>query len=747
MSRAIARPRSGMRRRAAKRGGGGAGRIVARIFKTLAVLLVFAVLLAVGIVAGIVASYSRNLPDINRMADYQPSRSTRVFSRNGITLASLYRENRVWLPIDKIPVRVRNAFIATEDAHFYQHHGVDFGGIARAAIADYRHQHLQGASTITQQLARRLFLTNEVTAARKIQEALLAMEIERYYTKDEILERYLNIMFFGAGAYGIEAAAHTYFGTGVNGLTLGQSAMLAGLLAAPSDYSPYVNMDHAKQRQRHVLLRMVDAGFITRAQAEQAERAPLGLLRERPQGLQSYRYPYFTTYVTHLLEQQFGTQATFEGGLQVYTTLDPTMQDIAQDAVTWGIDRAKAEGIGAHQGALVAIKPSTGEIVAMVGGATPFSLTNQFNRAWQAHRQPGSSFKAYVYTAEIDSGHPPTTIVEDTPVSYPMGDGTRWAPMDDDNRFLGAITLRYALTQSRNVVAVKLAQDLGIDRVVEYAHRMGVTAPLDPTLSLALGSSGVSPLDQAAGFATLANQGVHIPPSPIRLVRDSIGTPVIDNTFPQQSEVVSAGVAYVMTSMLQSVIKEGTGYPNAEIGRPAAGKTGTTSSFRDAWFVGYTPDLVAAVWIGNDDYSRMNESYGGNIPARIWARFMKKALEKVKPHDFVLPVGEVHKVRLCGTGKDEVFLAGTEPARTCGTPDDSSEPSTTIRRHRRAYVPAPLAPAVPIAKASLPRTPPSVAPLTPPPDVVGDGTAFVRVDEPAGAPAPPTAAPAPPAKR
>jgi penicillin-binding protein 1A len=732
LSRAIAR--AGVRRRPAKRGGG-AGRIVARIFKTLAVLILLAVLLLVGIVAGIVASYSRNLPDINRMADYQPSRATRVLARNGAPLANLYRENRTWVPVDRVPVMVRNAFIATEDRHFYQHHGVDFVGISRAALADYRHQQLQGASTITQQLARGLFLSNEVSYSRKIQEALLAMEIERYYTKDEILERYLNLIYFGAGAYGVEAAAHTYFGTDVGRLSLGQAAIIAGLPAAPSDYSPYVNLGHAKERQRHVLDRMVEAHFITRAQAENAERAPLRLLGERPQGLQSYRYPYFTTYVTHLLEAQFGTQATFEGGLQVNTTLDPALQDAAQDAVTWGIDRAKAEGIGAHQGALVAIKPSTGEILAMVGGATPFSLTNQFNRAWQAHRQPGSSFKAYVYTAEIDSGKPPTTIVEDTPVSYPMGDGTRWAPMDDDNRYLGAITLRYALAQSRNVVAVKLAQDLGIDKVVEYAHRMGVTAPLDPTLSLALGSSGVSPLDQAAGFATLANQGVHIPPSPIRMVRDAIGTPVLDNTYPQQNEVISAGVAYVMTSMLESVIKEGTGSPNAEIGRPAAGKTGTTSSFRDAWFVGYTPDLVAAVWIGNDDYTRMNESYGGNVPARIWARFMKKALANIKPHDFVLPVGEVHKVKLCGTGKDEVFLSGTEPLHTCGTPDDST-PYPRSRR-KRAYEPAPLAP-VPIAKAMLPRTPPAVTPLTPPPDVIGDGQTFVRLDGDA-TPAPPKA--------
>ena len=700
MSRAVARPRAGARRRPAK-GGGGAGRIVGRIVKTLAVLVLFAILLFVGIVAGIIASYSRNLPDINRMADYQPSRSTRVFARNGEMLANLYRENRTWIPIDKVPMPVRDAFIATEDAHFYQHHGVDFGGIARAALADYRHQQLQGASTITQQLARGLFLSNEVSYSRKIQEALLAIEIERYYTKDEILERYLNLIYFGAGAYGVEAAAHTYFGTDIGNLSLAQIAILAGLPAAPSDYSPYVNFAHARERQHHVLDRMVEAGFITRGQASAAEKAPLNLIGERPQGLQSYRFPYFTTYVAHLIESQFGSQATFEGGLQVYTTLDPAMQDAAQEAVTWGVDRAKAEGIGAHQGALVAIKPSTGEILAMVGGATPFSLKNQFNRAWQAHRQPGSSFKAYVYTAEIDAGFPPTTIVYDTPVSYPMGDGTRWAPMDDDNRFFGSITLRYALAQSRNVVAVKLAQGLGIDRVIEYAKRMGVTAPLDPTLSLALGSSGVSPLDQAAGFATLANQGVHIPPSPIKLVRDTLGTPVLDNTYPQQTEVVSAGVAYVMTSMLQSVIKEGTGYPNADIGRPAAGKTGTTSSFRDAWFVGFTPDLVAAVWIGNDNYSRMNESYGGNIPARIWARFMKRALAKTPPHDFTLPVGEVHKVKLCGSGKVEVFLVGTEPKQLCSVPDEGTP---APRSKPRADTGALAAPAVPIEPGA--NTPP-----------------------------------------
>jgi penicillin-binding protein 1A len=636
------------------------------VLRALALAVLFAGLLGCGVVAGIIASYSRNLPDISRMADYQPSRSTRVLARDGSQLASLFKENRVWIPIEQVPIRVRNAFVATEDRNFYQHHGVDLFGIARAALADWRHERFQGASTITQQLARRLFLSDEVTYARKIQEILLAIEIERYYTKNEILERYLNIIYFGAGAYGVEAASHTYFGTGVERLTIAQAALLAGLPAAPSDYSPFVNLDHAKQRQEHVLERMVASGFITREQEREELARPLGLIQERPAGLQSYKYPYFTTYVTHLLEAQFGTQATFEGGLQVYTTLDPHLQQFAEEAVNWGIGRAQNEGIGASQGALVALRPSTGEILAMVGGAGGFTLKNQFNRAWQSRRQPGSSFKAYVYTAAIDSGMTPITIMDDSPISYPMGDGTRWAPQDDDHRYLGAIPLRYALAQSRNVVAVRLAEKLGIDKVIEYAKRMGVKAPLEANLSLALGTSGVSPLDQAAGFATLANAGIHIDPSPIRVVRDAIGTAVLDNTYPQQIEVVSAGTAYIVTSMLQSVIKEGTGYPNADIGRPAAGKTGTTSDYRDAWFVGYTPDLVAAVWIGNDNYRRMNESYGGNIPARIWARFMKAALAKVPKHEFMLPGREVRKVTLCSTGRPEVFVAGTEPERVCG---------------------------------------------------------------------------------
>ena len=673
--------------------------IFGRIFSTLLSVVFLIALGAAGVVAGIIYSYSRNLPDINRMADFQPSRATRVYARDGELLATLYKQNRIWVPISKIPVQVRSAFVANEDHNFYLHHGIDFSGIARAAIADYRHEQFQGASTITQQLARALFLSNEVSLSRKVQEALLAMEIERYYTKDEILERYLNLIYFGSGAYGIEAAAHTYFGTSVSKLSLGQAAMLAGLPAAPSDYSPYVSMQGATERQQHVLERMVASDYITQGEANGALAEPLHLIGERLTGLQSYKYPYYTTYVTHILEQQFGTTAVNEGGLTVDTALDPHLQDLAQEAVKWGVGRAESEGINAHEEALVAIRPQTGEIVAMVGG-TGFTLANQFNRAWQALRQPGSSFKTYVYTAAIDSGMPPTATVADTPVSYPMGDGTQWTPMDDDFRFLGDVDLRYALAQSRNVVAVKLMQQIGVDRVIEYAHRMGVRAPLEANLSLALGSSVVSPLDQAAGYATLADQGIHIDPSPIRLVRDSFGSAVLDNRVPAEQEVVSAGTAYLVTSMLEGVIKEGTGFPNAEIGRPAAGKTGTTSNFRDAWFVGFTPDLVTAVWLGNDDYRQMSESFGGNVPARTWARFMKAALAKTPKHDFVYPSSEVRKLPYCGQAKKfEYFLAGTEPSG-CAYAGYAG-----ARKRTASVMDVPPAAAEPIAATAIPQKP------------------------------------------
>ena len=685
---------------------------------TLIALLII-VLFSAGLLAGMIAAYSRNLPDISRMADYQPESSTRIFARDGTLLASVYKENRTYVPLARIPLVMQEAVIANEDHNFYYHHGVDFGGILRAGFADLTHQEFQGASTITQQLARKLFLNDEVSLSRKIQEALLAMEIERYYTKDEILERYLNIVYLGSGAYGVDAAAHTYFGESVDKIDLAQAAMIAGVIAAPSDYSPFVNFALAKDRQSHVLDRMVDSGYITQAQANTAADAPLGLAKERAPGLQGYLYPYYTTYVIAQLEQLFGKQAVEEGGLQVYTALDPRMQDEAQEAVDWGLQRATSWGINAHEAALVAIRPSTGEIVAMVGGKG-FTLDNQFNRAWQARRQPGSSFKLYVYTTAIDSGMPENTMIDDSPVSYPMGDGTMWSPKDDDNSYMGEVTLRTGLALSRNIVAVKLADRIGLDKIIDYAHRMGITSTLEPDLSLALGSSVVSPLEQATGYATIADQGIHINPSAIRLVKDSLGNVVLDNQYPQATEVVSAGTAYIVTTMLEDVINHGTGYPNAIIGRPAAGKTGTTSDFRDAWFVGFTPDLVAAVWMGNDDYSRMNEAYGGGIPASIWARFMKAALATTPKHDFVMPADQVVKLASCSGGY-VYYLIGTQPSGGCTSPQTAQDESEAT--------------AAPVATDS-PTSPPSA-----PPNSIGDGTHYVPL-----APASATASPLPSAR-
>ena len=645
----------------------------------LIALIVCAViaLVGVGLVVGVLAVYGRDLPDISHLSDIEPAGTTTIYARDGTLLARLYDKDRVYVPITQIPQVMREAIVANEDERFYSHSGVDVRGIARAAIADVQHNQIeQGASTITQQLARNLFLTSDQTMTRKIQEALLAIEIERYYTKDEILERYLNLVYFGAGAYGVQAASHAYFGTDVSRLTLGESAMLAGLVAAPSLYNPYADMALAKERQRHVLDRMVALGFTSQANADAAYGAPLHLVGAEDGGIRSYRYPYFTTYVIARLEELFGTQRVFHDGLTVYTTLDPKMQQIAQKAVTTLVAEGASEGYGMHQGALVAEDPHSGEIRAMIGGVG-FSPTSQFNRAWQARRQPGSSFKGYVYSAAVDHGVPVTTIYDDAKVTYPAGDGSDYTPMDDDRRFLGRMSLRRAFELSRNVVAVELAHDIGIDTVIDYAHRMGITEPLEPDLSLALGTAVVSPLDMVSGYSTIADGGIYTEPTAIRTVEDKYGSVIYDARFPERRVAMSAGASYIMTTLMEGVIQEGTGYPNAIIGRPAAGKTGTTSDFRDAWFVGFTPQLAAAAWVGNDDYSKMYESYGGNVPARIWARFMKSALSGAPALDFPSPPPDVQVVRVCTDGRRagpgvggraEYFLNGTAPLQYCGPP-------------------------------------------------------------------------------
>lgn len=645
------------------------------------------VLVVAGAVFYVVGSYGQGLPDVSTLAIIEPTSPTLIVARDGTKLARLYNKFDVYVPITDIPVVMREAVIATEDERFYSHHGIDVRGIARAAVANYQHEQItQGASTITQQLARRLFLSDRRTMTRKIQEALLAIEIERDYSKDEILERYLNLVYFGAGAYGVQAASHAYFGTDVSKLTLPQASLLAGLIAAPSLYSPYNDLNAAKERQRHVLDRMVEGGYITASQADAAAAAPVKLSGAPDNGIASYRYPYFTTYVIAQLVKQFGYERIFRGGLTVYTTLSPTLQDIAQKAVTAGVAAGRAEGYGMHQGALVAEDPRSGEILAMVGGIG-FSRKSQFNRAWQARRQPGSSFKGFVYSAAVDKGVPVSTIYQDAPVTYAAGDGSDYKPLDDDHRYLGAITLRRAFELSRNIVAVRLANDIGIGTVIDYAHNMGITEDLEPDLSLALGTAVVSPLDMVSGYSTIADGGIYTPPQAIRDITDPYGQVIVDNRYPLRKPVLSPGTAFIMTTMMEGVIAEGTGYPNAIIGRPAAGKTGTTSDFRDAWFVGFVPQLAAAVWVGNDDYSRMYESYGGNVPARTWAAFMKSALAKTPTQGFGSMPPDVVAVRICGDnrrappgvrGVSEYFLNGTAPLAYCVPHRPAPKPSIGV---------------------------------------------------------------------
>jgi penicillin-binding protein 1A len=694
-----------------------------RIAALLAIGAVMFVLLAIVIgTIFVVSAFGQNLPDVDRLSEVDSATTTtRILARDGTVLARIYDQNRIYVAITDISPAMKQAIVASEDERFYEHRGVDMRSIIRAAVADFKHEQIQGASTITQQLARTLFLNRNRTIARKVQEALLAIELERYYTKDEILERYLNLIYFGAGAYGVQAASEAYFGKPASKLTLPEAAMLAGVVAAPSLYSPYVDEKAAKERQRRVLDRMVSRGEITLDQANEAAATQLRYVAVAPPGVEAYKYPYFTTYVIAQLEKNLGSDQMLHGGLTVYTTLNPRLQVIAQRTVTELVEQGRKEGYGMHEGALVAEDPRTGEILAMVGGIG-FSAQNQFNRAWQARRQPGSSFKGYVYSTAIDRGTPVSAIYSDSPVTYPAGDGTEYSPVDDDHRFLGAMPLRKAFALSRNVVAVKLAYDVGIDNVIQYAHAMGITEDLEADLSLALGTAVVSPLDMVSGYSTIAAGGVYTPPSAIRYVTDRYGTIVLDERYPQRHVAMSSGAAYVMTSLMESVINEGTGYPNAIIGRPAAGKTGTTSSFRDAWFVGFVPQLTTAVWVGNDDYTPMYESYGGNVPARTWARFMKLALTGVKPEDFVMPP-DVEKVLVCAGGNyraaagsgghEEVFLPGTAPLAMCNVPKPSPSPPAVSSQDAGAQ--APPSTTAPAADASAsPAAPSSAQPTTSP---------------------------------
>ncbi|HXX36965.1 MAG TPA: PBP1A family penicillin-binding protein [bacterium] len=640
-------------------------------------------LLMTGVLVGAAMAINSHLPPVDAL--YAPaSEATRIYAADGELVASLYQENRDSVPLSRVPTTLQRAVVDTEDADFYHNRGISVRGILRAGFRNLvEGGYAEGGSTITQQLARNLFLTPQKSLTRKIAEMLLAVQIERRLTKDEILARYLNQVYFGEGAYGVETAAGVYFGKRVTELTLPQSAMLAGLIRAPSAYSPYEHSARAKARMAEVLQRMVDVGDLTPAEMNAALGAPLDLAAKGNGGLIGIRAPYFVSYILPGLLQRYGEDVLYKGGLRIYTTLDLTIQAEATAALRQGIDAAQAQHLNVHQGAVVVMDPRTGAIRAMVGGYD--FRTSQFNRAWQAHRQAGSAFKPFTYTVAVMRGIPPTHLLLDEPLEFQLPDGKVWKPQDFDHTWHGWVTARYALENSINAATIRLEQQIGPASIVDLAHRMGVQSQLLPTLALTLGASDVTPLEMVDAYGVFANGGVRADPMAITKVTDWRGK-VLEEHTPQRTVVLSPDVAYVMTDMLKGNVLRGTGTA-ANIGVPQAGKTGTTDDYRDAWYIGYTPYLTTGIWVGNDDNSPMNGVTGGAVPARIWAALMKKITATMPHDDWTMPDGVVQET-VCGTSgslaapgcpdpRPEVFIKGTEPdayTAPAGTPGSSSGP-------------------------------------------------------------------------
>lgn len=569
-------------------------------------------------------AYRKELPDVEKLRAYEPALTTRIFSSDGQLIGTLFRENRTWVPFKKMSPWLPKALVAVEDSRFYEHSGVDPIGILRAAVVDLRHKGAhEGASTITMQLARNMFFTQERTLDRKFREALVATEIEKKFSKDQILEFYLNQIYLGSGCYGVQSAAGLYFGCDVGQLTPAQAALLAGLPQAPSRYSPFVDATACRTRQSEVLTKMYNQGFLDWDQYRNAlEESRRMRFKRRPGRQEILKVPYFTSYVIKELSRRYTEDQLYRGGLDIYTSVDLKLQKSAEDTVNQMVTNDERT-LNVHQAAVVTIDNQTGYVRAMVGGKG-FNPHSQFNRAWQSRRQAGSSFKPFVYTTALEAGYTPLTIMDDAPAKFETSDGQFWEPKNSDGKSLGKIPLWMALQRSRNVVSARLVAALSPQRVVEMAERVGIDK-LTPSLSLALGTAEVSPLQMASAYTIFPNSGVQVQPTFILRVIDSKGNTLEDNRFGIRRMVITEQKARTMVWMMQRVVNFGTGYLAQVPGHPVGGKTGTTDSNRDAWFVGYTPQFTTAVWTGNDDYSRMWGAQGGDLPARIFSRVMTAA--------------------------------------------------------------------------------------------------------------------------
>ena len=749
--------------------------------------------------------YSRELPDYEQLSKYEPPIMTRLHANDGRLIAEYAKERRLFLPIQSVPNRVTSAFLSAEDKSFYEHGGLDFFGIARAALSNFQNagRRPQGASTITQQVAKNFLLTNQQNYERKIKEALLSLKIEQTYSKDRILELYLNEIYFGLGAYGVGAASLVYFDKAVGELDLAEAAYLAALPKAPNNYHPFRYPERAIERRNWVIDRIVENGHATKEEGEAAKREPLDV-KPRPTGFQLASSEYFNEEVRRVLYERYGEKGLYEGGLSVRTTLDPKMQSLARKSLSdglirfdeqrgwrgpereidpkgdWGValadvpaygdipwklavvldsgqseatiglqparersgqvsrDRVTAripieglrwakwaqgdlrgrpvktaaqvlrpgdvvyveelkEGSGDYKlrqipeisGGMVAMDPFTGRVLALAGG---FSYDeSQFNRATQALRQPGSSFKPFIYAAALDNGYTPSSVVLDAPIEIDQGPGVGiWRPENYAKKFYGPQTLRFGIEKSRNVMTVRLAQDMGMPLISEYAKRFGVMDDLPRMLSMSLGAGETSVLKMTAAYSMFANGGKRVSPTVIDRVQDRTGKTVYRHDDRQcvgctatawarqdepklvdsREQVLDPMTAYQITSMLEGVVLRGTATSLKSIGKPVAGKTGTTNDYKDAWFVGFSPDLVVGVYLGYDKPRSMGEGEtGGEVAAPVFGEFMKAALADKPATPFRVPPG-IKLIRInpssgmrASGGKTilEAFKPGTAP--------------------------------------------------------------------------------------
>jgi len=646
--------------------------------------------------------YQLELPSFEQLHNIEPNLKTKIYDRNGHLIQEFYSENRVLTPYKELPPELIQMLLAAEDRQFFDHWGMNLRRVAIVAITNILKWRIGGgASTITQQLSRMLFLTREQSLDRKIKEALTSIKLERTYSKEEIIEMYLNQYYFSRGAYGVAAAAKLFFTKEVNQLNTNDCAVIIGTLKGPNINSPLNNPDKSLQARNRVLYSFYDTGGITKELYDSLKALPLEIT---PAVEKVGTAPYFTETIRLYIKEKYGEGILYQGGLKVYTSLDMKLQNAAEAALAKKIDslRSRIEDkytlnnpsyttflpdtvdefgnkIPAQkkiQGAFVAINNADGDVLAMVGGRS-FEET-KFNRAVQALRQPGSAFKPIIYTACIDNGFRTTDIIDDNPIVLDIPGAKQWRPHNYDDKFMGPVTLRYGLRLSRNLVAIRLLLKMMPEQAIFYARRMGITTPLEAVPSLAIGVSEVRLIELVSAFSVYPNQGIHIPSRYVHRIVDRYGTVLEDNTSIDKQEVLSAPTAYIMVDLMQSVIDGGTGRRARWMGftRPAGGKTGTSDNFCDNWFVGYSPQITSGVWVGFDDKTSLGASQDGAQNAvPVWTEFMISAHDSLPVVDFQVPDGIIRKIVCLESGEiatdrcldvgNEVFIEGTEPTSTC----------------------------------------------------------------------------------